>query len=76
MAKNAEITRCIILKMYTSGKQYSRDDILGFTPDIRPDPPPHQIYNIDCIIKSLEDTGISYQTHSTYYRYTQYSLNL
>lgn len=76
MTKNAEITRSIILKMYTSGKQHSRDDILGFTRDICPDPTPQQIYNIDCIIKALVDTGIFCQTHSSDYRDIKYSLNL
>lgn len=63
---NAKITGTIIREMILqNGTQpYSRDDILKICRIYYPNPTPPQIYNIDCIIRSLVDTGILILTHS------------
>lgn len=40
-----------------------------------PNPTPPQIYNIDCIIRALVDTGILILTHSQDYKEIHYLLN-
>ena len=74
---NAKITGTIIREMILqNGTQpYSRDDILKICRIYYPNPTPPQIYNIDCIIRALVDTGILILTHSTDYKEIHYLLN-
>ena len=74
---NAKITGTIIREMILqNGTQpYSRDDILKICRIYYPNPTPPQIYNIDCIIRSLVDTGILILTHSPDYKEIHYLLN-
>ena len=74
---NAKITGTIIREMILqNGTQpYSRDDILKICRIYYPDPTPPQIYNIDCIIRALVDTGILILTHSQDYKEIHYLLN-
>ena len=75
---NAKITGTIIREMILqNGTQpYSRDDILKICWIYYPNPTPPQIYNIDCIIRALVDTGILILilTHSPDYK-EHYLLN-
>lgn len=74
---NAKITGTIIREMILQkGTQpYSRDDILKICRIYYPNPTPPQIYNIDCIIRSLVETGILILTHSPDYKEIHYFLN-
>lgn len=74
---NAKITGTIIREMILqNGTQpYSRDDILKICRIYYPNPTPPQIYNIDCIIRALVDTGILILTHSPDYKEIHYLLN-
>ena len=74
---NAKITGTIIREMILQNgtQSYSRDDILKICRIYYPNPTPQQIYNIDCIIRALVDTGILILTHSQDYKEIHYLLN-
>lgn len=74
---NAKITGTIIRDMILQNgtRPYSRDDILKICRIYYPNPTPPQIYNIDCIIRALVDTGILILTHSQDYKEIHYLLN-
>lgn len=74
---NAKITGTIIREMILQNRTqpYSRNDILKICRIYYPNPTPPQIYNIDCIIRALVDTGILILTHSPDYKEIHYLLN-